>query len=428
MKIDTARPHHWRQISREPALAALPLEGDEQADFVVIGGGYTGLSAALAIASAGRSVMVLEADYVGAGASGRNNGMVVPHHSRNTPAEIEAMLGSRLGPRYNEMVAGAAEETFGLIERCEIACDPVQNGWMQPAHSRAALERGRAVHDGWRAFGAKVEWIDRDSMARKMGSPGYLGGWKAASGGHINPFAYVTGLGRVARAAGARIHEGTPVVAVARDGKYWSVKTRSGAVRASKVLIATNGLTGNFWPHLAQAFIPVKIYQVATKPLDTEARGTILPGNEAASDTRKDIWAFHYDANGGLVSGGTHSIWHCAEERGKASVGRMLRKSFPSLGTIEFASYWEGVIAVVPDRLPRVMRLADGVIFAGAYSGRGVALSTVLGGLVGRWMNETLDDSDLPTPVTELRRIPAHRVAVTAARFIHPVHRALDAI
>lgn len=428
MKVDTTRPHHWRQISKEPTLIAPPLEGDEQADFAVVGGGYTGLSTALSLASAGRSVVVLEADYVGAGASGRNNGMVVPHHSRNTPGEIEAMLGPRFGPRYNAMVAGAAAETFSLIERHEIACDPVQNGWMQPAHSAAALARARTVHDDWRAFGAKVEWIDRDSMARKMGSPGYLGGWKATSGGHINPFGYVTGLGRAAQAAGARIHQDTPVIAIERDGNRWSVKTRTGVVRAEKILIATNGLTGNFWPRLAQAFIPVKIYQVATRSLHPDMRETILPGNEAASDTRKDIWAFHYDANGGLVSGGTRSIWHRAEERGKAAVGRMLHKSFPGLGEFEFASYWEGIIAVVPDRLPRVMRLDDGVIFVGAYSGRGVALSTVLGGLIGRWMNETVSESDLPTPVTELKRVLGHRVGVTVARFIHPVHRVLDAL
>lgn len=428
MKVDTKRPHHWRQISKEPALDAPPLVGDGQADFVVVGGGYTGLSAALAIASAGRSVTVLEADYVGAGASGRNQGMVVPHHSRNTPAEIEAIYGVRLGSRYNEMIAGAASKTFGLIDRHKIACDPVQHGWMQPSHSAAALKRARAVHDGWRALGAKVEWFDRDTITRKTGSVGYFGGWKAVSGGHINPFAYATGLGRAAQEAGARIHQATPVVAITRDGHHWSVRTPSGVVRAPKVIIATNGLTGDFWPQLKQALIPVKIYQVATRPLEAEARRTILPGNEASSDTRKDILGTRYDANGGLVSGGTLSMWHRAEERGKAAVDRILSRTFPGIGPIEFVSYWEGVIAVVPDRLPRVMRLADGVVFVGAYSGRGVALSTALGELVGRWMNETLDDSGLPVPVTPLRKVPGHGVAVRVARFIHPVHRFLDAL
>ena len=145
MQVDTATAHHWRKISREPDAALTPLEDGETADLVVAGGGFTGLSAARTAAEAGLSVVLLEAQYIGAGASGRNNGLVVPHHSRASPAGMERALGKTFGPRYNALVAGAGAELFSLAARHAIECDPVEKGWVQPAHSEATLARARTI-------------------------------------------------------------------------------------------------------------------------------------------------------------------------------------------------------------------------------------------------------------------------------------------
>lgn len=426
LHVDTTRPHHWRKISKEPSRACPALTGEESADFAVIGGGYTGLVAALTLAERGHSVILLEADEIGEGASGRNNGLVLSHHSRASPGEIVAMLGRARGERYNALVQNGAAVTFGLIRRHGIDCDAVESGWIQPAHSAAAVARVRIFHDEWTALGARAQWLDRAAITDRLGSPRYHGGWWAASAGHINPFAYAAGLSRAARAAGVRLFTRSPVSALAPDAGQWRIATPGGAVAASRVLVATNALTGRFWPNLAKTLIPVKVYQTASAPLGGDLRGAVIPGNEAVSDTQRDIGAFHYDARGGLIVGGTHTVWVDAASRGRAAVARKIRHFFPAVGEIAVEEYWEGVLAVTPDRLPRLTRLAPGLVFAGAYSGRGVSLSSNLGALAARWLGEELQDDDLPVPPGQMEPIPFHAVAVAMAQVVHPWHRFRD--
>ncbi|MDA8052216.1 MAG: FAD-binding oxidoreductase [Rhodospirillales bacterium] len=426
MRIDTATPHHWRKISREPGADAPALNGETEADIAIIGGGFTGLSAALAAAEAGSRTALLEADYIGAGASGRNNGMVVPQHSTANPGAIARALGAAFGARYNAMVAGAAAELFALAARHGIDCDAVQKGWIQPAHSEATLARARTIHAEWKALGAPVTWLDAATLAARLGGPGYLGGWEAHEGGHINPYALTQGLARAAIGAGARIHAKAPVHAILPDGKSWRIEAAGGTVRAANVLIATNALTGTLWPELAKATIPVRLYQTASQPLSANLRGTILVGNVGFTDMRKELRAFHYDRDGRLIGGGRMMLWHHASLRGRNAVRRNLHGSFPALGEIAVDEYWDGVIGVTPDRLPRLMRLAPGVLFCGAYSGRGVALGSALGSRVGRFLAGKTAEADLPLPVTSLRIIPAHGLQVVGARLIRPWHRLLD--
>ena len=131
-----------------------PLMGERRVDVAVIGGGFTGLSAALSLAGAGLRVIVLEGNRIGSGASGRNNGLVIPHHSKATPAEIGATLGAVYGPRYNALVQSAAREAFALIRERQIRCDAVERGWIQPAHSPEAAARLKGVMEQWAAAGA----------------------------------------------------------------------------------------------------------------------------------------------------------------------------------------------------------------------------------------------------------------------------------
>jgi glycine/D-amino acid oxidase-like deaminating enzyme len=426
LHVDTKTPHHWRKISKEALLQCPTLAGDLTADFVVVGGGYTGLVAALTLAEQGESVVLLEADEIGQGASGRNNGLVLSHHSKASPSEVVEKLGRARGDRYNAMIQNGAAATFAVMQKYGIACDAVESGWIQPAHSDAAATRVRKFYDEWSALGAKAEWLDKGAVADRLGSPHYRGGWWAASAGHINPYAYALGLGRAARAAGAQIYTRSPIDGIRPDGGRWRVTVPGGSVSAKRVLVATNALTGHFWPDLAKTLIPVKVYQTASAPISDNLRGVVIRGNEAVSDTQRDIGAFHYDARGGLIVGGTHTIWHDAAARGRAAIVRKIRHTFPVLGDVAVEEYWEGVLAVTPDRLPRLTRLAPGVIFAGVYSGRGVALSTNLGAIAAKWLSERLDDDALPVEPGTMQPIPFHAIAVTLAQAIHPWHRLRD--
>ena len=426
LRIDTATPHHWQKISKEKPIVCETLAGEAEAAFAIVGGGYTGLVAALTLRELGHSVIVLEADEIGQGASGRNNGLVLSHHSKAAPSEIVAMLGRERGERYNAMVQNGAAVAFERMRQHGIECDPVRSGWIQPAHSEQALARGRKFYDEWRALGASVEWLDRDAVAARLGSPIYRGGWAMASAGHINPYAYATGLARAAVAAGARLSTRSPVRSLVPDGGKWRIETPTATVTAERVLVATNALTGAFWPDLAKTLIPVKVYQTATVPLSDNLRGAVIPGDEAVSDTARDIGAFHWDSRGGLIIGGTHTHWADAAARGRAAIARRASKTFPQLGEVRIDEYWEGVLAVTLDRLPRLTRLAPGLIFAGAYSGRGVALSSNLGAIAARWLAEMVDDDALPVPPGPMQPIAFHAVAVAMAQAIHRWHRVRD--
>lgn len=425
-EIDWRRPHLWRKTSKEPHIDRPALSGDAEADVAVVGGGFTGLSSALALAELGLRTVLLEGNEIGSAASGRNNGLLVPHHSKAAPSEIVETYGRVIGERYNAMVAGAARAGFELMERHGIRCDAVRRGWIQPAHSPQALARVRKFHDEWQAFGCAVEWLDAAAVTERVGSR-YLGGWQATEGGHVNPYALAQGLAAAVERAGATVHENAKVEKAERDGAGWRLSTAGGSVRAKQVLLATNALTGAFWPKLSQALIPLQVFQAATEPVPEELRREILRDNPAVSDTRRDIRAFHYDVDFRIATGGTHTVWHRAEQRGLAKASRMLAEAFPQLGPApKVMEYWEGVFAVVPDRKPRLMRLAPGVVFAGVYSGRGVALALSLGQRIGAWLAGNATDAEMPLPVTDLRRVFAHPVAVQVARRIHPLHRVQD--
>lgn len=327
--------------------------------------------------------MLLEGNEIGSAASGRNNGQVIPHHSKAAPSEMEQLYGKVIGQRYNELVMGSAAFLFDTIRRFKIEAHAVQNGWMQPAHSEAAAARGRRFYQEWKALGADVEWMDGAEASRITGSS-YLAAWKANTGGHINPYGLVTGLASALKGLGVTIFENTRAEKIDRDGHVWRVRCKGGSVVARKVVLTTNALTRDIWPKLGRAMVPFRVYNAATAPIPEPLRSQIFVGNVGVSDTRRDIRAFHYDRDFRIVAGATHTFWHNAEARGLVRIQRMLEAAFPQLGPLaRVDDYWEGSFAVVPDRKPRLFRLGDGLMFGGIYSGRGVAVSLSLGRRLG---------------------------------------------
>ncbi|MGE0719680.1 MAG: NAD(P)/FAD-dependent oxidoreductase [Alphaproteobacteria bacterium] len=417
-------PSLWAATA-PPGPATTPLAGDERADVVVVGGGYSGLSTALHLAERGVSVALLEAAVVGWGASGRNNGQVIPTHPRFDPEHWVAMFGKERGEAYAATVRDSAAFTFDLIRRLRIDCEAVQNGWVQPAHraSRVALSRRR--FEQWAARGAPVELLDRDATVAVTGSEFWHGGWRNRDGGHINPLGYARGLARGAIAAGVRVFEGSPATAIARAGTGWKVTTAAGSVTAEKVVLATNAYSDDLWPGLRQTVIPVRSYQMATRPLGENVRRSILVGNIALSDTQGDLHFFRFDKDGRLVSGGALAIHAGHDARLRRRIGQRIARVFPQVGEVAFDHLWHGYVGITQDRMPHLHELAPGVVGWIGCQGRGVALATIMGRIVAEWVATGSRDG-LPLPVAPLAPIPAHGFARRIARGMLLLYRWRD--
>lgn len=417
----------WEALSPPPAPLA-PLDGDAAADLAIVGGGFLGLSTALHAAEAGLDVVLLESRQPGFGASGRNTGFVVPSlKSSIGPAEATAALGPVHADRLLRLVAGSGRGVFELIARHGIDCGAVRNGWLQPAHSRAAAAMLRARLPRLVEAGVDAEWIDAEQMARRTGIPGFHGGVRVASGGQITPLAYARGLARAAMTAGARLHGDSPVTALTPSGDGWRVATAGGSVTARRVLMATNALIGPLLPPLRASIIPARVFQIATQVLPEALRATLLPDMAPVADTRRHTFAVRWSPDGRLVTGGLVTPFGDPIDRARRVFTARLARMIPGLPEVRAEYAWSGVIAGTPDFLPRMLRLAPGLEAAIGCNGRGVALTTALGRALGPYLAGRVPEADFVLPVTPPRPLPLSRLSSLGPHLWLPWSSARDA-
>ena len=378
----------WRASSTE-RFATESLSGEVTADLCVIGGGFTGLSAALEAAGAGASVVVLEAERVGHGGSGRNAGLVnaglwLP------PEDITGILGPDQGPRLVSILADAPARVFELIERHQIDCEAVRQGTLHCAHNAAGRRDLENRHRQLAALGAPVELLDAAETAKRTGTARYAASLFDARAGTINPLGYCRGLARAARAAGAMVHEKSPVTALGNADGRWTVETAGGKVRAAKLLLATNayhlGVRGASTPETT----PLHFFHVATEPLDAAKRAAILAGGEGCWDTAPVMTAFRLDRAGRLILGAIGNLEGFGGAIHKDWAARKLAQLFPALGRQELQYAWTGRIAMTGDHVPKIVDMGaggpggPGGYACFGYSGRGIGPGTVFGALAAR--------------------------------------------
>ena len=397
----------WAETSRE-RFEAPPLASEIDADVAIVGGGILGLSAALALAERGTSVVVLDGLAIGAGASGRNNGVVVPAFTRTGPDEVAAALGPRHGPALIGLVANAAAELFALVRRSGIDCEARQAGWLNPAHAAALASMLQARAAAWRRHGWDCEYLDAAETRRRIGSASFHGAVFVPSGGQINPFALTNGLARVAARAGARIFARSPVTGATRRGDSWQLQTASGTVRAGHLLQCTNAMPPGLDAGVARSFVPLEGSVFATAPLPPELRASILPAGAPLSDTRRNLFAAGLDAKGRLIVAGA-AIPYGGDGALAARVARKAQAVFPQLGALRFERHWRGRLAFHPDFQPRLYQVAPDWWAAIGCQGRGVALGAALGRRLGEAL-ATADESALPLPLVPPAPIPLHAI------------------
>ncbi len=401
----------WSALTPQQATGTR-LDGSEETDVAIVGGGFLGLSTALHLAEAGVRVTVLEAEAIGFGASGRNTGFVVPSlKTALGPADVAQHLGKTHADNYVRLIGGSGDAVFGLIKRLGIDCAAEQKGWFQPAHSAAMARRLEQRANDWRGSGADVELVSGDEVARRTGLPGYHGAIFVPSGGQINPLAYVRGLARAAVAAGAVIHEGARVSRVEPDRKGWRVRTPAGDVLATRVLLATNAMVGPLRPEIEYSMVPARVHQIATGILPGSARRIILPERTPVADTRRHTFAVRWSPDGRLITGGLVLPGPGSVERARRFFNRRLGFFFPQVGSIKVDYVWSGVVAMTLNSLPRFVSLGPGLDAAFGCNGRGIALTTSLGRDIAALYAGRMTEAEFPLPVTAPKAVPGRQLS-----------------
>lgn len=391
------------------------LSGDHTADVAVIGGGFTGLSAALHLAEAGVSVALIEAQQPGWGASGRNGGQINVG-PKDSPSTVIAKFGPERGARMLALTGQAGDLVFDLIARHGIQCDAIRPGWLRAAHTEKTLRALDQLAREWQERGADVVPLDRAEMARLTGTDAYLGGLIDKRGGNLQPLNFALGLAEAAERQGAALYGLSPVEKIDRLARGYRVRSARGSVTADKVLICTNAYTNDLEKPVGKALLPVRSVQVATKPLSDNLRASILPDRHALSDARRLLLYFRLDADGRFLMGGRGTYNDGSTRRQIERLKRVTADMFPQLSDTEWDYAWGGFVALTRDHYPHLDELAPGLMAGLGYNGRGVAIATAMGRVLAQWA-QGVPKADLDYPVSPLAPLPlsfARTVAVEA--------------
>jgi glycine/D-amino acid oxidase-like deaminating enzyme len=404
----------WRATAPEPPPSG-HLSGETAADVVVIGGGFTGLSAALHLAQGGAKTVLLEARDIGYGGSGRNVGLVNAGLWIKPSAVLET-LGRDYGQRLISLLSEAPKLVFDLVAEHGIQCEASHTGTLHCAPDRRGATDLRERADEWIALGAPVRLLSADETSRLTGTSLYRCGLLDERAGTIQPLAYARGLARAAIAAGTRLFTQSAVKSWQRAGARWQVETERGRVQADWIVVATGAYTLGLTPALRTQQVHLPYFNFATDPLPQELRASVLPGINGIWDTLTVLRSIRRDRDGRLIVGSVGSVagWHQGVHRAWAS--RLMRKAYPQLRGLEFTYAWDGVIDMTADRVPHLHKMNSHILCITGYNGRGIAPGTTLGRMLAGHILGKMSEQELPIPESEPR-------AATSRLLQEPLYR-----
>jgi len=392
-------PPSYYAATAAPLDRFAPLRGEAQADVCIVGGGYTGLSAALHLAQRGYKVILLEAHRVGFGASGRNGGQV-GSGQRLDQDDLERMAGKEAARRLWDIAEEAKALVKGLIadHAMPVTFHPgvAHACWhdSEVRHAHAYADRLR------RDYGYdQLEPLDQQGIRALIGSPVYKGGEIDWGAGHVHPLNYAIGLAQAAARAGATLHEDTLVHAI-EPGAKPVVRTDKGRVVANQVILAGNGYLGGLDRQVAARVMPINNFILATEPLGPRA-AEILSRPVAVADTKFVVNYWRLSEDNRLLFGGGESYGYTFPDLIR-TVRKPMLQVYPQLADARIDYAWGGTLAITMNRMPCFTRPHPNVLSASGYSGHGVALASMAGRILAEAVagqNERFDVmASIPTP------------------------------
>ncbi len=406
--------HSLWKVTVGPRFDSRRVDADIDCDVVVIGGGFTGLRAALCLAEQGVRVSVFEAGDVGWGASGRNGGQVNPMLPVARPEDLRKAVGDVYFERMAKVSLDSADALFDLVRKHRIDCDARQHGWLRADHGPSARGRARAAAQEWNRFGAGFEFLDGDDARKAIGSDVYQSATLGPRGGAVQPLSLAKGLAVAAAEAGAAIYGEARATDMKRVDQRWVLNVNGHTVRAPQVVLATNGYTDDLFKGLKRGVMPLTPTQMATDPLPPEEIEDILPGGQTISDTRRMIMYARREPGNQMVFGG---MGFRKPAGGFGGFGWLLQDAlriFPTIPAHRWQYRWGGHIALTDDRVPHFHEPAPGVMAGMGYNGRGVAMSLVMGRVLADRALGTAPE-ELPFPVLPVRKVPFRDIQIAGS-------------
>ena len=376
--------YYEHSVTREPATG--PLLGDLQADVLVVGAGFAGLSSAIELAQRGFKVVVLEADRICSGASGRNGGQtIVGYASGQGP--FEQQLGDAAARVAWDMSLEAIDLVDQRIEEFGIDCDRVQ-GYLYVADSP---RKARALEEDMQMLQARYGFgsirVAREDLGSYIDSPRYCGAAYEKKSGHLHPLKFGLGLARAARALGVQIFEHSAVTALQRGAKL-RAKTAQGSVTAAFGVLAGNCTLGEYGPavapEIAPRIMPVGTYIIGTAALSPELCASLIPSNAAVCDNNFVLDYFRFSADHRMLFGGRVSYSTRTPARLKEIMAKRMGEVFPALKNVPVEFVWGGFVDISMNRAPDFGRLGDNLFYLQGFSGHGVSLTGLAGRVVAQ--------------------------------------------
>jgi len=374
-------PQGYYAVSAGPPPPHPALQHALRADVCVIGGGFTGLSAALHLAEKGAVTALVEAHTVGFAASGRNGGQI---HTglRKDQAELERWLGPVHANDLWSLSEEAKALVKGLVSRHAIACE-LKSGLVIAAHNARAV---RALADDTAHLAQRYGYFAAHMMGPEetrasLGTAIYPAARFDAGGGHLHPLRFARGLATAAERAGAAIWERSPAVSLEPEETQVTVRTPSTSIAADRVILATDAFSGELVPALSPFIGHVESFVTATAPLPPELAKAILPSDAAVADTRHVLDYYRKSGDGRMLFAGRESYFRPPNDIAALVRPRMLQV-YPELASVPTEYAWSGTVGITRTRMPHFGRLGERVFFAHGYSGQGVALACLGGKLL----------------------------------------------
>ncbi|MFT4257489.1 MAG: FAD-binding oxidoreductase [Pseudoxanthomonas sp.] len=404
-------PESWYAASATPLPQQPRLQGTVQADVAILGAGYTGLSAALALAEAGYRVAVVESQRIGWGASGRNGGQAIVGYGCEQDV-IEAQLGNDDARLLFDWSREGMRLLHQRIARHDIDCDWRDGHAHVPLKPRQERSLREGIEHMAQRYDYPLEWWDRARLQQELASDLYLGAMYDAASGHLHPLKYALGLGRAALDAGVQVFEHSPVTRLQR-GPRPVLHAAQGQVRANFAVIAGNAWLRGIAPELESRIMPVGTYIGATAPLGEARAKDLIRNDMAVADCNWALDYYRLSRDHRLLFGGRASYSSLPPPGLKGVMTRRMHKVFPQLHDVGLEYVWGGYVDISVNRGPHWGRLTPNVYFAQGFSGHGVATTGLAGAVIAeaiRGQSQRLDVFEklkhLPFPGGRLLRTP----------------------